>query len=628
MGRASLQDFQIDLSSVQELEQTPVKIRIKRNTKTPAKPQEPTSKEIKELTNPKKKLSKTEEERLYLFEAKVTEKLKHENPEEVIRTIDWGGFDPEKLVFVLYTLAEMFAGGKIFPYQEVYLKRIFRSVLLNDGDRITYLVSRQGGKTFTTAMAVATLCGIMPSLVDQFPEQLGHFSKGFWVGIYAPVDEQTVKMFDEIKVAARSQQAYDILSDPEIDNEMETYGLRWRRGSYVHTQSANKRSSVESKTFHLLICDESQGLDEKVVDDKLLPMIAWNNGTMVMLGTPTEEVCYFYNVIQKNKDLDFSVTPEKKRHFEFNYSEVIKYNDKYRRHVDSVIRDHGEESRMFRKSYKLHWLFEESRVIKVEELKEYAMHIPCDIRPYSSNPVVAGIDLARKRNSTVVAVAEVVNIELRDPEEDYVREVKGHKLLGFLELQNMKYPEQRATIYKYFTRFPNLRKVVLDSTGAGDVFFDEIQDEWELADIVEPYVFSPRSKAVLTDLFFELLYQRRLMIPNTDRARADYYWQKFFNQLKQLVMKTANGYSFLVKPDKNDAFDDFPDAYFLSIWASNNLPASGVLELASWINHRNTTVAPKNMGLDEARAFYRAGGNSNVQNLRESRNKKLLRGIV
>ena len=50
------------------------------------------------------------------------------------------------LVDKVYTFCELYSGITMYPYQELFSKRVIRSVLEGDGADITALFSRQSGK--------------------------------------------------------------------------------------------------------------------------------------------------------------------------------------------------------------------------------------------------------------------------------------------------------------------------------------------------------------------------------------------------------------------------------------------------------------------------------------------------
>src|SRR5215831_5301138 len=79
------------------------------------------------------------------------------------------------LIFV-----EEFCGVAFYPYQREFAYRIVESLILNDAEELTGLLSRQSGKTETLANTLAGCMVLFPKLALTF-ELLKRFEKGLWV---------------------------------------------------------------------------------------------------------------------------------------------------------------------------------------------------------------------------------------------------------------------------------------------------------------------------------------------------------------------------------------------------------------------------------------------------------------
>ena len=73
------------------------------------------------------------------------------------------------LVDKIMQFQEMLVGYKLHPYQTPLARRIIESVIINDGEEVTALASRQSGKSETIANTVATLMVILPKLAKNVP---------------------------------------------------------------------------------------------------------------------------------------------------------------------------------------------------------------------------------------------------------------------------------------------------------------------------------------------------------------------------------------------------------------------------------------------------------------------------
>ena len=231
------------------------------------------------------------------------------------------------LVFVEeFTRGTRVGRADLYTYQKVFARRIVESVILNDGDTITALFSRQSGKTQTVADVAVSLCVILPVLAREFPDdpRLISFSAGFWVGIFAPIQDQSAISFTRMRATVGSEHGQEFMSDPEINVRITTSRgdtLGWDTGSVVRAKSASPDTQIEGKTYHLILCDEAQKLLRSKVEKEIDPMRAATNGTMVKIGTAWESRGGFHT------DIQFNVADYKaggrRNHFEFDYKMVL-----------------------------------------------------------------------------------------------------------------------------------------------------------------------------------------------------------------------------------------------------------------------------------------------------------------
>lgn len=505
-----------------------------------------------------------------VIDSNLLETLASENIEEAIETVDWGDFDIERLVDLLYKVSELLTGITLMPYQLPIQKRIFRSILINDGATITGLISRQAGKSEAIACSAVTLCVVIPALAKQFPAQLGVYSDGFFIGVYAPSGEQAHTLYSRILKRAQSDNAGLVYDDPDINTGLEKYGCKWTNGSFVFHQSASPQASVESKTYHLICLDESQGLTDFVISKSLEPMLSWTNGSLVMIGTTSEEPCHFYDIILKNRADDPGLPPELQRHFEYDYEEVQKHNPRYKKYVQQQIDKYGIHSRSFQMSYALRWFFEDGLAITDRDLKDFTMHVPVGLTRYSSGGVVVGIDLARKTNSSVVTVGQLLNTELiwSDDRNKEPERITSVKVCDWFEIDKVPYPDQRAMMKAFLEPYTDIRWITVDGTGVGDPIFAEMVADWSFTRNMEPFIFSAKSKNYLMNLFYEYYYKQRIIVPSTDEARRTRRWQNFYLQMISLEKVTASGYTFFQKGHRDGNRDDYADSLFLMLHAA------------------------------------------------------------
>lgn len=212
-----------------------------------------------------------------------------------------------RLIDKIFQFMTVLIGHELHSYQLPLARRVAESVIINDGEEITALASRQSGKTETVSATLATLMVILPLLAKLYPDLLGKFKGGLWVGMFAPTESQAETLFGRTVSFLTSERATEILNDPEIDDDAKRIGgvtrmIKLKKsGSTLTMMTANPRAKIESKSFHVIIIDECQEADDFVVSKSISPMLAYYAGTMIKTGTPTTSKNNFYRSIQLNK---------------------------------------------------------------------------------------------------------------------------------------------------------------------------------------------------------------------------------------------------------------------------------------------------------------------------------------
>ena len=273
------------------------------------------------------------------------------------------------LVNKVMSFMVLLVGHELHPYQAPLARRIIESVIINDGEEVTALASRQSGKSETIANTVATLMVILPRLAKMYPDLLGKFGDGIWVGMFAPIQSQVETLYGRTVSRLTSEQALQILGDPEIDdvvakNPGVVRNIKLKNsGSTLMMMTANPRAKIESKSFHLIIIDECQEADDFVVSKSIAPMGAYYNATMVKTGTPTTHKNNFYRAITLNKRRQNGGRNAKQNHFQWDWRDVVKFNDNYGKFIKKEMLRIGEDSDEFQLSYNCKWLLDRGMFI-------------------------------------------------------------------------------------------------------------------------------------------------------------------------------------------------------------------------------------------------------------------------
>jgi hypothetical protein len=484
-----------------------------------------------------------------------------ELPEEYVEELDETSSEfLDTLVKKLILFVEEFCDVTLFPYQVPIAYRIIESIVLGDGEEITVVATRQSGKSEVLSNVLAGMMVILPKLAPIYPTWLSKFDKGFWVGVFAPVEEQAETVFGRIVSKLSSDHALNFLLDPEIDDKATSGGTRGRgriitlkhSGSICRMQTCNPKAKIESKTYHFVLIDEAQEADEFMINKSIKPMLAFNNGSICLTGTATRNKCYFYKAIQFNKRREISGRKIRRAHFEYDWRTAAKYNTNYEKFIAKEKLRIGEDSDEFQMSYCNKWILEKGMFVteeRMERLYDTSMGL---VKQWWRTPVVVGIDVARANDSTVVTVLWV-DWDHPDPFGFY-----EHRILNWLEINNEEWESQYFEIIDFIRNYDCLR-IGVDAQGVGGAVAERLQ---VLLPDIEVLSISSDSKAQnerwvhLT----ELIQREQLIIPGHSKARRTRTWKRFNQQMADLEKVYKGPYLLAAAPNEKGAFDDYPDS--------------------------------------------------------------------
>ena len=463
----------------------------------------------------------------------------------------------DKLIDKIMDFLKVLVGHDLHPYQKPLARRVIESVIINDGEEVTALASRQSGKSETVADTVATLMILLPRLAKLYPDLLGKFKDGLWVGLFAPTEGQAETLFGRTVTRLTSERAIEILGDPEIDDSAAKVGgvtrqIKLRKsGSTITMMTANPRAKIESKSFHLIVIDECQEADDFVVSKSISPMLAYYAGTMVKTGTPTTSKNNFYKSIQLNKRRQTN-RGNRQNHFQWDWKDVAKFNDNYEKFIRKEMLRIGEDSDEFQMSYNCKWLLERGMFVTssvMDELGDTSQEL---VKVWHKTPVVVGIDPARKTDSTVVTV---VWVDWDRPDEfGYF----DHRVLNWLELQGDDWEEQYFQIVNFLSNYDVLA-VGVDGNGVGDAVAQRLTLLLPRA-VVSAVTSSPSEQSRRWKHLQALIQRKMLSWPAHAKTRRLRTWKRFYQQMTDLEV-TYKGPNFsAAAPDENYAHDDFADS--------------------------------------------------------------------
>lgn len=532
-----------------------------------------------------------------------------------------------KLASSIMTFIEYVSGVEFYSYQRRISLRVVESLLLNDGANISVLLSRQSGKSEVMADTALGLTIILPVLARTFPddERLSPLGQ-IRIAIYGPNQESTGPIYERIRTKAESERVQAIVSDPSIGMHLvQSRGdsLSWSLGSYVKAKTASDAAFVEGGTFHLILLDEAQKISEAKVNKEISPQRAATNGTMCKIGTAWMSRGGFHTDITTNLRIEKEGGPQ--NHFEFDYEVCIRekqttYNkqkreydlyteqlaayqakirkdppdDKlrkdppnafhlaYTKFINSeIVRLGGTDNEEFKMNFRLLW--QESRQIAITDTEIERAALPeAELLQGSRHGVqVAGLDIAKNDDSTVLTVAEV---DLSVP--IFEAEVSKHNvpgsvhyvktIIGILELQGSFEQLQYNAITDFLSGF-RVQKLVSDSTGMGDPVTERVSVLVSAFGIeVEPYTYSHVSKDALWKYYLQEFKARRVLYPAGPHTRETTTYKRFVEQHGDLSREYRGSY-LTCYAGSSGGHDDYPNSAALATWAAKGIVGKAIV---------------------------------------------------
>src|SRR5581483_3234683 len=470
----------------------------------------------------------------------------------------------DQLVGKLVQIANDISELPFRPYQKPVARRIIESVIIGDGARITALASRQSGKSTTIGAALATCMLMLPRLAKIYPNMrsLQKFSRGVWVGAFAPVEEQASIIFAKIADVFATEACKRIMADPEIGEKSVVKGavITLRScGSFARRTTCHPKATIEGRTYHVIVIDEAQGGDNKTVNKSVVPMGTATRATYIFTGTPWYTTNFLYEQIKKNKRIKVKRGRNRQNHFQWDWREVAKYVPDYKLTVQDAMLSMGENSDEFRMSYKIEWMTAKGMFTTEDVLSDI-----CDtsqqelIRTWTASPVIAGIDCARIQDRTVVTVL-AVDWDHPDSEGFYPMYI-----LNWLDLENVAWEEQYFRICEFLGNY-HIFRCGVDTGGVGDVVIDRLRNLMPHVDFVG-CKDSSQEQSERWKYLSQVFDRRKLSWPYGAKVSQRRVIQRFMTEMGDIRKEFRGPYLKVEAPREADAHDDYPDSLAIACW--------------------------------------------------------------
>ncbi|MBI2908093.1 MAG: hypothetical protein HYX92_10625 [Chloroflexi bacterium] len=263
---------------------------------------------------------------------------------------------------------------KLRPHQAEAGRAILESVFERKGLTFTVEVARQGGKNELSAQLEVLLLTL----------HIGAGGNG--VKCSPTFKPQTVTSMMRLK---------ERLNDAGYGRSWKSehgYIIRLGRARQLFF-SADKAANVVGATAHLLLeVDEAQDVAGDKYQKEFRPMGASTNVTTVLYGTAWDDSSLLERIKQSNLELERR--DGVRRHFEYDWQEVARYNPDYRRFVEGERERLGHSHPLFLTQYCLKPLHGGGGFLSAAQLAQLQGD-HCRRRVFGARGVfVAGIDLA------------------------------------------------------------------------------------------------------------------------------------------------------------------------------------------------------------------------------------------
>jgi hypothetical protein len=483
----------------------------------------------------------------------------------------------------------LFQHGIVFyPYQEEVSDRILEALIQNlrltsnaSEDDIKKLklievpieFSRQSGKT--TAI-VYTVEFILTWLSVKFDRQIH-------IGIFAPQIEQAKTDFDRLKIAMRTIKdmiVVDEATERTIKEQENAKTLVLPDGSSCYIAPVTKTSHPESKTLDLMIFEESQDLDDKIVKESIWPIGASTNAPRIYLGTAGTRICHFYRLGQTNKGLrlyfEDIVAQRRQTYDKTNDSSHLIYEQTVRQEIELQ----GFDSDEIQRPYFGKWLIGTGQFTTEAELDALYGDYRCHYQQTEFECFV-GIDTAKHPDSTVVTVLR------------HNTKLGRKELLNWAELRGDNYQDQ-FDIIKDFIGHYKVVAIAIDSTGQGDFMPDMFERHTEWAD-EHSGLYRIKFSSVSKDLMYKNLKvsikELLTVLPKIDKKG-----ERFRQQMLDLQQEYKGQLLSVHHPDDPNAHDDYPDSWALAEWAYAKYMEDNNASIAFVSNEKERKVAKNETG--------------------------------
>lgn len=387
------------------------------------------------------------------------------------------------------------------------------------------------------------------------------------VFVLSPTENQAKELAETI--TGMIERSALVEQEVKLNNVMEK---KFHNGSRIVIRTGGGRGSVSSiigSGAHLLIIDEIQDVSDELIS-RIIPVMRGQKGAskFIVAGTPRDRSGFLYESLENAPrvwdDGKWYEYPENRGNFTvyrqqtcyLDENENIVRSSTPRISIEELKEDFENIPRLqFLQEYCLDFMSSVSDVYS-EDLREKILYHPDKEYGFGShNPVVAGIDIGKMRNETVLYIAEVV------PKPQI--ENKSYKILDFKWVKEFPLGTDYTDIEDYLSytlpiQFPGLFRIIVDATGVGEAICEVLQKRARKNHHkyqVEPFKFSKEKKKDLVESGVAAL----------ERGQAKIVWNKRLeHEMRGYKRELTDSNNYVYQ--KTAGSDDYVDAMNLCLY--------------------------------------------------------------
>ncbi|MBM4432623.1 MAG: hypothetical protein FJ025_01310 [Chloroflexi bacterium] len=431
---------------------------------------------------------------------------------------------------------------RLRPYQQEVAKAILDSVYKRKGLTFSVEMARQGGKNEISAQLELLLL----TLFIEEPQNLIKCSPTF--------KPQTVISMMRLK---------DRLNDAGFEGIwVAEMGFIIRLGNArAIFLSADETAKVVGNTAHILLeIDEAQDVSKEKYNKEFKPMGATTNVTTVHYGTTWDDSTLLEEVKQTNLELEKK--DGIKRHFQYDWQEVAKYNPDYRAYVEAERERLGEKHPLFLTQYCLQPIRGGGGFLSPQQRAQLQGEHTRRHEAESGKIYVAGIDLAGeaeigedlllrdlkpRQDATVVTIGE---LDFSDCDE--IQRQPQIRIVEHYWWTGRKHAELYAQLVDILKNVWHCKKIAVDATGVGQPVSSFLREA--IGPRVMPFTFTVQSKSELGFNLLAAINSGRLkMYAGDGSAECQEFWVEMERAKSQY--RPSQTMNFYVEPAQGH--DDF-----------------------------------------------------------------------